>query len=66
MLSRFARLSETVRRRYDAYDFQAIFHAVNEFVTVDLSAFYLDVSKDRLYTFGPAQRHAGRRRPRSI
>ena len=36
---------------YDAYDFQAIFHAINEFVTVDLSAFYLDVSKDRLYTF---------------
>ena len=32
-------------------DFQAMFHAVNEFVTVDLSAFYLDVSKDRLYTF---------------
>ena len=41
-----------VRRAYAAYDFQAIFHAVNEFVTVDLSAFYLDVSKDRLYTFG--------------
>ena len=36
---------------YAAYDFQAIFHAINEFVTVDLSAFYLDVSKDRLYTF---------------
>jgi isoleucyl-tRNA synthetase len=51
MLSRFARLSETVCRLYEAYDFQAIFHAVNEFVTVDLSSFYLDVSKDRLYTF---------------
>ena len=41
----------TCVRAYEAYDFQAIFHAVNEFVTVDLSAFYLDVSKDRLYTF---------------
>jgi isoleucyl-tRNA synthetase len=49
-LARFARLSSTVQRAYEAYDFQTIFHAVNEFVTVDLSAFYLDVSKDRLYT----------------
>ncbi len=51
MLARFARVAEEVRRCYDAYDFQATFQAVNEFVTVDLSAFYLDVSKDRLYTF---------------
>ena len=51
MLARFARLAEDVVRHYAAYDFQAIFHAVNEFVTVDLSSFYLDVSKDRLYTF---------------
>ena len=29
---------------------------INEFVTVDLSAFYLDVSKDRLYTFGATSR----------
>ena len=50
-LARYARLTAGVRRAYEDYDFQAIFHAVNEFVTVDLSAFYLDVSKDRLYTF---------------
>ena len=50
----FARLADDVRRAYEAYDFQAIFHAINEFVTVDLSAFYLDVSKDRLYTFARA------------
>jgi isoleucyl-tRNA synthetase len=61
MLNRFARLARDVVRLYAAYDFQAIFHAVNEFVTVDLSSFYLDVSKDRLYTFGaesPARRSA--------
>ena len=52
-LSTYARVSSAVRQAYDAYDFQSIFHAINEFVTVDLSAFYLDVSKDRLYTFGP-------------
>ena len=51
VLAVYARLAEGVTRAYASYDFQAIFHAVNEFVTVDLSAFYLDVSKDRLYTF---------------
>jgi isoleucyl-tRNA synthetase len=49
-LSSYARLATLVRTAYDEFDFQAIFHAINEFMTVDLSAFYLDVSKDRLYT----------------
>ena len=39
---------------YDAYDYLTIFQTVNQFLTVDLSAFYADVSKDRLYTFGAA------------
>ena len=51
-LGLFATLARDVRQAYTDYDFQTIFHAVNQFVTVDLSAFYLDVSKDRLYTFG--------------
>jgi isoleucyl-tRNA synthetase len=38
------------------YDFPAIFQALNTLATVDLSAFYFDVSKDRLYTFGAASR----------
>jgi isoleucyl-tRNA synthetase len=50
-LARYAVVSARVRAAYEAYDFQTIFHALNEFMTVDLSAFYLDVSKDRLYTF---------------
>jgi isoleucyl-tRNA synthetase len=50
-LARYARVARRTLDAYEAYDFQAIFHAVNEFVTVDLSAFYADVSKDRLYTF---------------
>ncbi len=49
-LARYARLVRKVLDAYDTYEFQTIFHAVNEFVTVDLSAFYLDVCKDRLYT----------------
>jgi isoleucyl-tRNA synthetase len=55
-LSSYARRAAEVRQAYEAYDFQTIFHAINEFVTVDLSAVYLDVSKDRLYTFGAASR----------
>jgi len=47
----YARVAKTVLDAYTAYEFQTIFHAINEFMTVDLSAFYLDVSKDRLYTF---------------
>jgi isoleucyl-tRNA synthetase len=50
-LARFAAVAAAVREAYAAYDFQTIFHAVNELVTVDISAFFLDVSKDRLYTF---------------
>jgi isoleucyl-tRNA synthetase len=50
-MSMYSRVTSTVLAAYEAYDFQTIFHAINEFVTVDLSAFYLDVLKDRLYTF---------------
>jgi isoleucyl-tRNA synthetase len=61
MLARFARLAGDVAGRYAAYEFQAAVQAITEFVTVDLSAFYLDVSKDRLYTLragDPARRSA--------
>jgi isoleucyl-tRNA synthetase len=56
MLARYARLSAAVQAAYGSYDFQAIFHAVTEFATIDLSAFYLDTSKDRLYTFRAGSR----------
>jgi isoleucyl-tRNA synthetase len=56
MLARFARMAIGVRANYEACDFQTIFQAVNELVTVDLSAFYLDVSKDRVYTFAANSR----------
>ncbi len=51
-LAAYAALAARVRTAYEDYDFQTVFHAINEFMTVDLSAFYLDVSKDRLYTLG--------------
>ena len=36
---------------YEEFEFHAIFHALNNFCSVDLSAVYLDILKDRLYTF---------------
>src|SRR5207244_11508821 len=34
---------------YEDFEFHLVFHALNNFCSVDLSAFYLDVRKDRLY-----------------
>jgi isoleucyl-tRNA synthetase len=38
---------------YGTFEFHRVFHALHEFCTVDLSALYFDVLKDRLYTFAP-------------
>jgi isoleucyl-tRNA synthetase len=51
ILARYADMGQRVLRAYEDYDYGTIFHALNTFATVDLSAFYADVSKDRLYTF---------------
>ncbi len=38
---------------YDTYEFHTIYHALHNFCVVDLSAFYLDIIKDRLYVSPP-------------
>jgi isoleucyl-tRNA synthetase len=53
-LARYADVAAAVLKAYDAYDFPTIFQRLNQLTTVDLSAFYADVSKDRLYTFASA------------
>jgi isoleucyl-tRNA synthetase len=53
-LARYAETALKVERAYEEYEFQAIYHAINALATVDLSAFYVDVSKDRLYTLAPS------------
>jgi isoleucyl-tRNA synthetase len=53
MLARTRELTEKILDWYTAFDFHRIYHAVNEFAIVDLSSFYLDVLKDRMYTFAP-------------
>jgi isoleucyl-tRNA synthetase len=40
-----------VTKAYEDFEFHAIFHALNNFCSVDMSAVYLDILKDRLYTF---------------
>ncbi len=42
-----------VRNGYEEFAFHKIYHRVNHFCVVDLSAFYFDVIKDRLYTYAP-------------
>jgi isoleucyl-tRNA synthetase len=54
MLARTRDLTEKVLGWYQAFEFHRIYHAVNEFAIVDLSSFYLDVLKDRMYTFAPS------------
>jgi isoleucyl-tRNA synthetase len=50
-LMRLEELKGKVRRAYEEFEFHAIYHALNNFCSVDLSAVYLDILKDRLYTF---------------
>jgi isoleucyl-tRNA synthetase len=49
-LSRLEGLVGRVTKAYNDYEFHVLYHAVHNFCSVDLSAFYLDVLKDRLYT----------------
>jgi isoleucyl-tRNA synthetase len=51
-LARYAEAAQRIGRAYEAYDFPTIFQSLNALATVDLSAFYVDVTKDRMYTFG--------------
>jgi len=47
-------LVERALKAYDTYEFHVIYHRLYNYCTVDLSSFYLDILKDRLYTSPPA------------
>ncbi|MGX1264715.1 isoleucyl-tRNA synthetase [Rossellomorea marisflavi] len=49
MLVKLNDLVKNVKNSYDKYEFAGIYHAVNNFCTLDLSSFYLDFAKDILY-----------------
>ncbi len=51
-LGRTERLNGIVREAYERYEFHSAVHAIHHFCVVEMSAFYLDVLKDRLYASG--------------
>ena len=53
LLLRTAELTEEVRAEYERFEFHRIYHRLLEFCAVELSAFYFDALKDRLYTWAP-------------
>ena len=52
-LHKLQELAAKTLKAYDTFDFHVIYHALHNYCSVDLSAFYLDVLKDRLYTSAP-------------
>ncbi len=60
-LHHLQKLISKVTTAYEDFNFHIIFHELNRYCTVDLSSFYLDILKDRLYTSAasdPARRSA--------
>ena len=51
ILYRFKLLNEKIMKAFDNYEFHVFYHSFYSFCVVDLSAFYLDILKDRLYTY---------------
>jgi isoleucyl-tRNA synthetase len=49
-LHRLQMLTQRVGKAYDDFEFHIVFHSIHNFCAVDMSAFYLDILKDRLYT----------------
>jgi isoleucyl-tRNA synthetase len=53
MLERTSDLVKKCREWYATYEFHRVYHALHDFCVVDLSSFYYDMLKDRLYTMAP-------------
>jgi isoleucyl-tRNA synthetase len=51
-LARFEELKERIVAAYGRYEFHTVYHALNYFCGMTMSAFYLDIIKDRLYVSG--------------
>ncbi|THB76377.1 MAG: isoleucine--tRNA ligase [Desulfobacteraceae bacterium] len=50
VLHRLHRVTQRCMNAYESYEFHSIYHTLHNFCVVDLSSFYLDIIKDRLYT----------------
>ena len=55
-LSRLEALIDEVNRAYDGYSFHLVYHAINNFCTVDMSKLYIDITKDRVYVENPTSK----------
>ncbi|WP_055076834.1 isoleucine--tRNA ligase [Pseudanabaena sp. 'Roaring Creek'] len=59
ILHRLSEITKDITEAYDKFQFSRFFQTIQNFCTVDLSNFYLDIAKDRLYISAP---NAARRR----
>jgi len=50
-MMRLQKLIKKIKRAYENFEFHQVFHGVHNFCVTDMSSFYLDILKDRLYTF---------------
>lgn len=64
MMAKLNRLIKKVWKCYEEYNFAEIYHEVTNFLSIDLSAFYLDFAKDILYI--EASNHPDRRRMQTV
>lgn len=64
IMDKLQRLVMKVTRAYEDYEFHVVYHAIHNFCAVDLSAIYLDIIKDRLYTWPAAS--LGRRSAQTV
>jgi isoleucyl-tRNA synthetase len=55
-LLRLQKMTDRVLTAYRYYEYHVVYHAIHNFCTVDMSALYLDIIKDRLYTSAPGSR----------
>jgi len=53
-----------IRQAYDRFEFHRVYHALHNYCVVDLSSFYLDILKDRLYISAAASK--GRRSAQTV
>ena len=53
LMSRLQRLVAELTAAYENFEFHRVYHLVNAFCAVELSSFYVDVTKDLLYTLAP-------------
>ena len=53
-LYQFELFKRRAMKAYEEFDFHVVFHSLHQFCGVTMSAFYLDIIKDRLYTASPA------------